>query len=78
MSPPSAGLLDLSVALDLSQYLLREKEYVPWDAALSWLHTLAGRLAFTSVYGSFQVTCAVTLCVVSNLVDLVSFFPFFF
>ena len=57
----SAGLLDLTIALDLSRYLLKEKEYVPWDAALSWLHTLAGRLVFTSVYGRFQVTIHVLI-----------------
>ena len=54
--PPSAGLLDLTVALNLSQYLLKEKEYVPWDAALAWLYKLAGRLAFSGVYGNFEVS----------------------
>ena len=71
----SAGLLDLTIALNLSQYLRKEKEYVPWDAGLAWLYTLEGRLAFTSVYGKFQVTC-VWQCCVAFVWSLV--LPFFF
>lgn len=39
-----AQVLDYRVALDLSQYLPSEKDYVPWDAASTAIDTLLKHL----------------------------------
>ena len=51
----SAGLLNITTALDLSLYLQREREYVPWAASFSWFSILSDRLSLTPVFGKFQV-----------------------
>ena len=33
-----AGILDISIALDLASYLINERDYVPWATALDHLH----------------------------------------
>jgi aminopeptidase N len=50
----SAGLLDTRVALNLSQYIRDETEYVPCLTGLSQLTSLGNRLSLTPVYGLFQ------------------------
>jgi aminopeptidase N len=50
----SAGLLDTRVALNLSQYVKDEREYVPCRTALSQLSSMGGRLSLTPAYGLFQ------------------------
>ncbi|CAI8057169.1 Aminopeptidase Ey, partial [Geodia barretti] len=52
--PWSAGLLDTQVALNLSQYIRDETEYVPCLTGLSQLTSLGNRLSLTPVYGLFQ------------------------
>ncbi|KAJ8889458.1 hypothetical protein PR048_008957 [Dryococelus australis] len=53
-----AGLLDYSTALDITRYLSREHDYVPWYAALSAFRFLDTRLqgAPTTHYQLFKVT----------------------
>ena len=52
----SAGLLDSEIALDLSRYLVNEREYIPWAAALKWFHILSERLSLTALYGKYTVS----------------------
>ena len=52
----SAGLLDTRVALNLSQYIRDETDYVPCATALSQLASMGHRLSLTPVYGVFQVS----------------------
>ena len=52
----SAGLLNITTALDLSLYLQQEREYVPWAAAFKWFNILSDRLSLTPIYGKFQVS----------------------
>jgi len=56
-TPPlcSAGQLCTLTAFNLSSYLRRERDYLPWAAALSWIHTLGARLSLTPVYGKYKV-----------------------
>ena len=42
-------------ALDMSLYLDKENDYVPWKAATSALAYIGGRLSMTSNYGLYQV-----------------------
>ena len=51
----SAGHLDITTAMELSQYLRKERDYVPWEAAFEWLYTFSGRLSLTGTYGKFEV-----------------------
>jgi aminopeptidase N len=50
----SAGLLDTRVALNLSQYISRERNYVPCYAGLAKLRSIGARLSLTPVYGLYQ------------------------
>ncbi len=43
------------VALDLTLYLDKEVEYVPWKAALDNLAYIEGRIIYKEVYTSFKV-----------------------
>ena len=52
---PSAGLLDTVTALKLAWYLRDEREYVPWQAGIGWISTLAQRLSLTPLLAKFQV-----------------------
>ena len=48
-----AGLLDYRLALDLTLYLGREEDYLPWQAALTNLDYLAKMLRRTAGYGAY-------------------------
>lgn len=49
-----AGLLDYSMALDLTFYLSQESDYLPWSAALSGLSYLAKMVSRTSGLGAYR------------------------
>lgn len=51
-----AGQLDTRIALNLSSYLIKETEYIPWGVALSWLSQISGLLSLTPDYGQFKVS----------------------
>ena len=46
----------MSVALNLSLYLVGEREYVPWATAISWFYTLGNRLSLNELYGQYSVS----------------------
>lgn len=48
-----AGLLNISVAMDLSLYLLRERDYVPWATALQHFQAWSRYLAESAPYRLF-------------------------
>ncbi|KAJ8923593.1 hypothetical protein NQ315_010172 [Exocentrus adspersus] len=48
-----AGLLNASIPLELSLYLTKEKEYVPWATAINHLKTWARRLSESLSYKMF-------------------------
>ncbi|KAG5892870.1 hypothetical protein JTB14_032594 [Gonioctena quinquepunctata] len=48
-----AGILNASVALELSMYLKNEREYAPWAAAIAHLKSWARRLSESLAYKSF-------------------------
>ena len=50
-----AGELSQTIALDITLYLVKETEYVPWKVATSALRYLDVMLCKTGAYGSFQV-----------------------
>lgn len=50
-----AGMLDYDIALNLTQYLEQEDEYLPWDATLSSLSYMASMMSRSSGYGLFKV-----------------------
>ena len=50
-----AGLLKYQLALEVTTYLNKEDEYVPWAAALSGLEYLDEMLKGTASYGDFKV-----------------------
>ena len=52
-----AGQLDSMVALNLSTYLVQERDYVPWIAATSWFGRFDGLLSDTSSYEQYRVRC---------------------
>ncbi|KAL7295649.1 hypothetical protein TKK_0011007 [Trichogramma kaykai] len=45
-----AGELNASVPLELSLYLLKEKDYVPWATALKYLHSWKEKLCESAAY----------------------------
>ena len=51
-----AGKVNYTTALDMSLYLHREKDYVPWRAAMLSLSYIGARLSMTSYYGLYQVS----------------------
>ena len=50
-----AGLLDYEIALNLTQYLEKEEEYVPWEATLSSFSYVSSMMSRSSGYGLFKV-----------------------
>ena len=50
-----SGRLSYDIALDVSSYLGKEAEYVPWGAALNNLAFINNMLQRTETYGAFQV-----------------------
>lgn len=51
-----ADLLDYQIALNTTRYLQREKEFVPWEAALNSFSFLDRMLRRSSVYGLWKVS----------------------
>jgi aminopeptidase N len=51
-----AGLIKYATALDLTTYLARETDYIPWVSYFSGLTFLNSRLAGTEDYDNFKVT----------------------
>lgn len=45
-----AGELNATIPLELSLYLLNERDYVPWATALGYLHSWKERLAESRAY----------------------------
>lgn len=50
-----AGLLDYEVALNLTNYLVVEHEYLPWESALASLKYISSMMSRSSGYGHFKV-----------------------
>jgi aminopeptidase N len=50
-----AGVLNYRTALDLTQYLEKEVDYIPWYSALSAFSFLNLRLTGTETYPLFKV-----------------------
>ena len=51
-----AGKLSYAIPLNMSRYLYKEFEYVPWRTALSGLTYIGSRLLMTPYYGLYQVS----------------------
>ena len=49
------GLLKYELALDITSYLHKETEYLPWSATLTGLRYLDDMLERTAAYGNFKV-----------------------
>ncbi|XP_063229950.1 aminopeptidase N-like [Bacillus rossius redtenbacheri] len=49
-----AGLLDYKLALDVTRYLSRETDYLPWTSALNNLAFIDRRLVGSEAHGSFK------------------------
>ena len=51
-----SGDLDMSRALTTTNYLSRERDYIPWEAAMTELSFVSSMLARHPLYGSFSVS----------------------
>ena len=51
----SSGHLDITIALQLSEYLVNETEYVPWRIGLEALRYISGLLEAHPDYKYFKV-----------------------
>ena len=51
-----AGQLDMSTALGLTNYLDKEREYVPWSSALGHLGFIGSMLSMRPSYGFYRVS----------------------
>jgi hypothetical protein len=51
-----AELMDYSEALELTKYLLYEREYAPWKAALDDMQYIGKMMIKTGGYGHFRVS----------------------
>lgn len=56
-----AGQLDMSTALDLTNYLDKEREYVPWSSAFSHLGFIGSMLSMRPSYGFYQVSMGLNM-----------------
>lgn len=61
-----AGLVNATVPLDLSTYLLKEKDYVPWATALEHFQHWSTSLAEASPYRLFESYVKKLLTPISN------------
>ncbi|XP_022081856.1 aminopeptidase Ey-like isoform X2 [Acanthaster planci] len=50
----TAGRLSITVALNLTRYLTKEREYVPWKVTLEILGYVSRMLSFTSAFGNLK------------------------
>lgn len=51
-----AGQVDMSTALRLTNYLDKEREYVPWSSALGHLGFIGSMLSMRPSYGYYRVS----------------------
>lgn len=51
----TVGLLEYDIALEVTSYLNKENEYVPWNAALTGLEYIGEMLEDNASYGNFKV-----------------------
>lgn len=51
-----AGILDYDIVMKLTTYLQNEREYLPWQAALSSLGYISSQMSRSSGYGLFKVS----------------------
>ena len=49
-----SGLLSYDIALGVTSYLNKEKEYIPWSAALGGMRYIRDMLKRTPAYGPFK------------------------
>lgn len=52
-----AGKLDYRIALNLTRYLVNEREYVPWRSALGAFNFIDSMMSSGSDYYKFKVYC---------------------
>ncbi|XP_032683706.1 glutamyl aminopeptidase-like isoform X3 [Odontomachus brunneus] len=50
-----AGMLDIAIPLNLSSYLIHERDYVPWHTAQEFLHSWRKKLYEHTVYKKFTL-----------------------
>lgn len=55
LSLAQAGLLDYEIVLNLTRYLERETEYLPWESTLSSLDYISGMMSRSSGFVLFKV-----------------------
>jgi hypothetical protein len=51
-----AGQLDMMVAMNFSIFLVMERHYIPWEAAINWFYRFDGILSLTPYYGNYRVS----------------------
>ena len=56
-----AGQLDMSTALGLTNYLDKEREYVPWSSAFSHLGFIGSMLSMRPSYGFYRVSMGLNM-----------------
>ena len=65
-----AGILNVSVALDLSEYLIKETDYVPWVTAISNLAYIGKLLEDKASHEHFSVSMEIFIIVYENMCDM--------
>lgn len=58
LSPRRAKYINVTLALSTTQFLSRETEYIPWEAALNNLHYFQLMFDRTEVFGAMTVSSA--------------------
>lgn len=53
--------MTVTLALRTTKYLSKEREYIPWESALSNLHYYILMFDRSEVYGALQVSTALSL-----------------
>lgn len=59
-------MIDYSLALDLSSYLNKETEFVPWKSFFKSITYLDNMLSSSSCYGLFQVLLVFNIFFILN------------
>jgi len=62
----SSGDLDVTIALQLSEYLVNETEYVPWRIGLEGLRYIGGLLETHPDYMYFKVNIVLSLEILTS------------
>ena len=52
----TAGKLDYDIVMNLTRYLAKEEEYLPWESTLSGLASIADMMSRSSGYGLFKAS----------------------